>query len=46
MGEEKERMVGEWAKDEDRKPRSKEEMENEAEMLRIEMAKDEESANL
>lgn len=31
----------EWAKDEDRKPRSKEEMEKEAEWLRNEMAQDE-----
>lgn len=35
------RKKGEWAQDEDRKPRSKEEMEKEAKWLRREMAKDE-----
>lgn len=37
----KERKVEEWPKDEDRKPRSKEEMNKEAQWLREEMAKDE-----
>jgi len=35
-----ERKVGQWAKDEERKPRSKEEMEKEARWLREELAKD------
>ena len=35
------RQKGEWTKDEDRKPRSKEDMNAEAEWLREEMAKDE-----
>lgn len=35
-----ERKVGEWAKDEERKPRSKEEMEKEARWLREEMERD------
>jgi bis(5'-adenosyl)-triphosphatase len=34
------RTQGEWASDEDRKPRTKEEMEVEANWLREEMAKD------
>lgn len=34
------RKAGEWAKDEERKPRSKEAMEEEARMLREEMEKD------
>ncbi|KAI5366024.1 putative HIT-like domain-containing protein [Septoria linicola] len=36
------REAGQWAQDEDRKPRSKEEMEKEAKWLREEMARDEE----
>ncbi|CAK4031331.1 related to diadenosine polyphosphate hydrolase and related s of the histidine triad (HIT) family [Lecanosticta acicola] len=39
-GEGKKRQVGEWTKDEERKPRSMEEMEKEARWLREEMAKD------
>ena len=35
-----ERKAAEWAKDEDRKPRGKEEMEAEAKWLREEMEKD------
>lgn len=38
------RQKGEWAKDEDRKPRSKEEMEREARWLREEMVQDEEGS--
>lgn len=40
------RSKGEWTKDEDRKPRSKEEMEKEARWLKEEMDKDEESGKL
>lgn len=40
--EQRERKVGEWVKDEDRKPRSKEDMNREAAWLREEMAKDDE----
>lgn len=39
-GQQVERKVGEWAKDEDRKPRGKEEMEEEARWLREEMERD------
>lgn len=39
-----ERKAGEWAKDEERKPRGKEEMEEEARWLREEIAKDEDDA--
>lgn len=39
------RQVGKWAKDEERKPRNKEEMENEARWLRQEMEKDGESSS-
>ena len=39
-GLEGERKAAEWAKDEDRKPRGKEEMEAEAKWLREEMEKD------
>lgn len=38
--QEGERSAGEWPKDEDRKPRSKEEMEKEAGWLREEMERD------
>lgn len=41
--EAKEREKGEWAKDEDRQPRSMEEMEKEARWLREEMEKDQEA---
>lgn len=37
---EQERKAGEWAKDEERKPRSKEEMDKEAQWLKEEMEKD------
>lgn len=37
------RKAGQWAKDEERKPRSKEEMDKEAQWLREELAKDEET---
>jgi bis(5'-adenosyl)-triphosphatase len=40
--EAQQKQKGEWAKDEDRKPRSKEEMNQEAQWLRDEMARDEE----
>lgn len=43
QAEGKGREAGEWAKDEERKPRSREEMEREAEWLRQEMAKDDET---
>ncbi len=39
----KHQTEGQWTKDEDRKPRGKEEMEREAKWLREEVAKDEES---
>lgn len=39
-----EREAGEWVKDEERKPRSKQEMEKEAQWLREEIAKDEDDA--
>lgn len=46
-GEGKKKQVRQWAKDEERKPRSMEEMEKEAKWLREEMAKDgEEPASL
>lgn len=41
-GEGKKRRVGQWAQDEERKPRSKGEMEKEAQWLREELAKDRE----
>ncbi|GIZ43657.1 hypothetical protein CKM354_000687400 [Cercospora kikuchii] len=40
--EAEQRQAGEWAKDEERKPRTKEEMEKEAAWLREEIARDEE----
>lgn len=39
-----EKKPGEWAKDDERKPRSKQEMEKEAQWLREEIAKDEDDA--
>lgn len=41
--EAQQREKGEWAKDEDRKPRSKEDMNKEAEWLREEMGRDEDA---
>lgn len=44
LGESEARKAGEWAKDEERKPRTMEVMEEEARILRKEMADDEDSA--